>query len=93
MRGYCWRVGITVELGGKCPECGNMHDPIPDQTKCAAYVAVGPKEWGPGVGLQRGEPCDLPYGHEGECRLLPDSPGLDGQASKVPQAGHGGGEK
>ena len=59
LRGYCWRVGSTIELGGRCPECGGEHDPIPDQTRCAAYVEVSSGQ---------GEPCVLPYGHEGECR-------------------------
>jgi hypothetical protein len=60
VRGYCWRVGSTVELGGKCPECGDLHEPIPDQTRCAAYCEVGGGT---------GEPCVLSYGHEGRCSL------------------------
>lgn len=64
MRGYCWRVGSTVELGDKCPECGSLHDPIPDQTQCAAYVEMnGHDVWE----KARGMPCTLPYGHAGKC--------------------------
>lgn len=65
MRGYCWRVGSTVELDGKCPECGGEHEPIPDQTKCAAYSKVT-ESWG--------VPCILPYGHEGKCSHIPREP-------------------
>ena len=61
MRGYCWRAGYTVVLGGKCPECGDIHDPIPDQSRCGNFSRVT-ESWG--------MPCVLDYGHEGDCTHL-----------------------
>jgi hypothetical protein len=57
LRRYCWRTGgvVVLEDGVRCPECGSLHDPLPDQSRCGVFVAHE----------DHGHPCDRPAGHAG----------------------------